>query len=257
MEYTLDFKNKNVLITGAASGIGLECTRAFLQKGATIFMLDCNEEALLFHLGEIKAEYPSAEVCAFKCDITNNTDVIAVTQSIRDMGKSVDILVNNAGVAHTAYSIAEKQEDWNRVIGINLTGQFFMAQAVANEFMVPAKSGRIINMASLGGVIGIPAGAAYSASKGGVVQLTKSLASEWARFGITVNSVCPGFVDTPLIEDKMNNEKWLGYVTVRTPMKRLAKPEDVVGTVLFLSSDMAEFITGASIIIDGGFSSGS
>ena len=160
-------------------------------------------------------------------------------------------------MSHSTYSINEKQEDWNKVITLNLTAQFFLAQTMANEFMIPQKAGKIINMCSLGGLMGIPAAAAYSASKGGVLQMTKSLACEWARFGINVNCVCPGFVDTPLIAENTANEKWMAYMNMRTPMRRLAHPDDVAGSVVFLASDMAQFITGTSIVVDGGFSSGS
>ena len=112
-------------------------------------------------------------------------------------------------------------------------------------------------MCSLSAFIGVPNAVAYSASKGAVLQMTKSLAGEWARFGIRVNCVCPGFVETPLIADNVANERWMAYMHMRIPMKRLARPEDIVGSVLFLSSDLSAYITGASIIVDGGFSSGS
>ena len=257
MNYQFDFKNKSVLITGAASGIGLECTKAFLQNGADVYMVDYNEKALNSQAEQLKSEYPDCKIFPITVDITDEAQVKLITEIVRQSTGKLDILVNNAGISHSAYSINEKTDDWNRVLSINLTAQFFMSQTIANEFMIPNKKGRIINMCSLGGLMGIPSAVAYSASKGGVLQMTKSLACEWARFGINVNCVCPGFVDTPLIAENTANEKWMAYMNMRTPMHRLADPEDVAGSVVFLASDMAQFITGTSIVVDGGFSSGS
>ncbi len=257
MNYQLDFKNKSVLITGAASGIGLESARAFLQVGADVYMADYNENALTLQVSRLRNDFPGSKIIPVTADITNEEQVKNIPGVIRQSTGRLDILVNNAGMSHSAYSINEKHEDWSRVITLNLTAQFFMAQTIANEFMIPQKSGRIINMCSLGAIMGIPAAAAYSASKGGVLQMTKSLACEWARFGINVNCVCPGFVDTPLIAENTSNEKWMAYMNMRTPMRRLANPDDIAGSVVFLASDMAQFITGTSIVIDGGFSSGS
>lgn len=257
MKYTFDFSGKGVLITGAASGIGLEATRAFLQNGADVYLADFNEKNLTEKTDEMKKEFPDRKISAFLCDITDADSRKKLAEDIKAQGGSIDILINNAGMAHSAYSIYEKQEDWERVISLNLTAQFFMAQLIANEFFIPQKKGKIVNSCSLSGIMGISGAVAYSASKGGIMQMTKSLACEWARFGITVNSVCPGFVDTPLIAENMANEKWLAYMNMRTPMRRLAKPEDVAGSILFFASEMADYITGTSLVVDGGFSSGS
>lgn len=257
MDYKFDFEGKGVLITGAASGIGLEATRAFLQNEATVFMADYNEKMLEEKAEELRKEFPDRKIFAFVCDITDSKARAELIAEIKATGEKANILINNAGMSHSAYSINEKQEDWERVISLNLTAQFFMAQAVANEFFIPERKGKIVNTCSLSGIMGIPTAVAYSASKGGIMQMTKSLACEWARFGITVNSVCPGFVETPLIKDNLENEKWVAYMNMRTPMRRLAKPDDVAGSILFLSSHMADYITGASLVIDGGFSSGS
>lgn len=256
MNYQLDFTDKSVLITGAASGIGLESATAFLSCGAEVYMADYNGNSLSEQAEALSVQYPG-KVFSVVADITAEEGVMKMVEAIKANTGKLDILVNNAGMSHSAYSINEKSEDWNRVITLNLTSQFFVSQAIANAFMIPAKKGRIVNMCSLGGIMGIPSATAYSASKGGIMQMTKSLACEWARFGINVNSVCPGFVETPLIKDNLANEKWVGYMHLRTPMRRLAQPEDVAGSVLFLASDLAQYITGTQIVVDGGFSSGS
>lgn len=257
MKYIFDFENKGVLITGAASGIGLEATKAFLQNKAEVFLADYNKQALDLSVEKLREEFPGAKIHTFICDITDADARKSLAGDIKAQGGNIDILINNAGMSHTAYSIYEKQEDWEKVISLNLTAQFFMAQLIANEFFIPQKKGKIVNSCSLSGIMGIPSAVAYSASKGGIMQMTKSLACEWARFGITVNSVCPGFVDTPLIAENMSNEKWLSYMTMRTPMRRLANPDDVAGSILFFASDMADYVTGAALVVDGGFSSGS
>lgn len=256
MNYQFDFTGKTVLITGAASGIGLESAKAFLSCGADVYMADYNGETLGRQIEALSAEY-AGKIVPIVCDITAEEDVSKMCDIIKANGGKVDVLVNNAGMSHSAYSINEKKEDWLKVINLNLTSHFFVSQSVVNNFMLSERKGKIVNMCSLSGIMGIPSAVAYSASKGGVLQMTKSLACEWARFGINVNCVCPGFVETPLIKDNLENEKWLAYMNMRTPMRRLAKPEDVAGSVLFLASDMAQYITGTSIVVDGGFSSGS
>ena len=256
MNYNLDFSGKKVLITGAASGIGLESTVAFLQNGARVYMADYNEAQLTEKAQELLKQYGEGCVETFVCDITDKESVKAMTDKIKAQGGDIDILINNAGISHQMYSIYEKAEDWSRVINLNLTAQFFVSQTVANEFFIPEKQGKIINMCSLGGIQGIPSAVAYSASKGGLIQVTKSLACEWARFGINVNAVCPGFVDTPLIADNVADDRWMNYMTMRTPMRRLARPDDVAGSVLFLASHLADYITGATLVIDGGMSAG-
>lgn len=256
MNYSFDFKGKTVLITGAASGIGLESTVAFLQNGAKVCMADRNGELVSKKADELRKTYGNDKAAAFTCDITDPESVKAMAESIKNSGGDIDILINNAGMAHQKYSINEKAEDWNKVINLNLTAQFFVAQTVTNTFFLPKKQGKIINMSSLGGILGIPTSVAYSASKGGLIQMTKSLAYEWARFGINVNAVCPGFVDTPFIADNITDDKWMNYIMMRVPMHRLAKPDDVAGSVLFLASHMADYITGSTLVIDGGMSAG-
>lgn len=254
MEYTLDLNGKNVLITGAAGGIGLECAKGFLENGAAVFLCDLDESLLERACRTLKESYPEAKLGFAPCDITKEADVEASLSKAEAYFGSIDVLVNNAGVAHDVYSMLETRADWGKVLDINLNGQFFFTQQVFNRFWNRKKGGKVVFMASLSAFIAVPSAAAYSASKGAVLQLTKSLAGEWARFGVQVNCVCPGFVETPLIEDQLKNERWLQYMQMRIAQKRLAKPQDIVGSVLFLSSSLSDYITGTSIVVDGGFS---
>ena len=141
MNYNFDFEGKSVLITGAASGIGLESTVAFLQNGAKVYMADYNEAQLSEKAEALRKEYGEEKVVALVADITDNDSVKAMADSIKAVGGTVDILINNAGMSHQQYSVYEKQEDWNKVINLNLTAQFFVAQTIANEFFVPVKKG--------------------------------------------------------------------------------------------------------------------
>ena len=257
MKYTLDLDGKKVLITGAASGIGLETAKGFLENGADVCLADFNGEANEKAAKELSESFPQRSIIAVTADITKSEDTDKLIAAVKDGFGSLDILVNNAGTGANVRSLNETKEGWERVINLNLNSHFYLSQKVSSEFFVPQKSGNIINMCSLSAFIGVPNAVAYSASKGAVLQMTKSLAGEWARFGIRVNCVCPGFVETPLIADNLSNERWMAYMHMRIPMKRLARPEDIVGSVLFLSSGLSSYITGASIIVDGGFSSGS
>lgn len=255
MDYTFRLSGKNVVVTGAAGGIGLEITKGLLQNGADVYMVDYNGEALEKSASELKNEYKENNIYTVTADITKKEDVENLIRVIAETTNSVDVLINNAGVGCNVFSVKETLENWSRVVDINLTSQFFLSQAIAGYFMIPEKKGgKIINMASLGGIMGIPNAVAYSASKGGVMQMTKSLAAEWARFNITVNCVCPGFVETPLIAENLANEKWVGYMNLRNPMHRLAKPEDIVGPTLFLASEYSNYVNGTSVVVDGGYS---
>lgn len=256
MDYKFKLSGETAVVTGAAGGIGLEVTDGLLQNGIkNVFMVDYNENALSQCVEKMTSLYPDRKIFAVTADLTKKEDIAKLVEEIKAAGVMVDILINNAGVARDIYSINETEEGWSKVISLNLSAQFFVSQAIAGEFMIPEKrGGRIVNMCSLGGIMGIPSAVAYSSSKGGVMQMTKSLAAEWARFGILVNCVCPGFVDTPLIAETKKNERWLGYVTLRNPLKRLAVAEDIVGATLFLSSNYSNFVNGTSVVVDGGYS---
>ncbi|MGN0467461.1 MAG: SDR family NAD(P)-dependent oxidoreductase [Acutalibacteraceae bacterium] len=255
MKYTLDLSGKRAVITGAAGGIGLETAKGLLENGCEVCLADFNGEANERTKEELTKSFPERKIIAVTADMTKSEDTDKIIDAIKSNFGDLDILINNAGTGKNVRSLNETKEGWEKVINLNLNSYFYFSQKIASEFFVPKKQGNIINMCSLSAYFGVPNAVAYSSSKGAVLQMTKSLADEWARFSIRVNCVCPGFVETPLIADNLQNERWMAYMQMRIPMKRLAKPEDVVGSVLFLASDLSAYITGSSIIVDGGFSS--
>lgn len=255
MKYAMDFNGKSVVVSGAASGIGLETVKAYLENGANVYMVDFNQEANEAQAKALTEQFGAGRVFTVTADMTKDEDTSKVIDCIKANTGRVDILINNAGTGANVRSVNETHEGWDKVVNLNLTSHFFFSQKIATEFMIAQNSGKIINMCSLSAFIGVPNAVAYSASKGAILQMTKSLAGEWARFNIQVNCVCPGFVETPLIADNMENPKWMAYMNLRIPMKRLAKPEDIIGAVLFLSSNLADYITGTPLIVDGGYSS--
>lgn len=254
MDYTMGLCGKTVIVTGAAGGIGGALCDGFIQNKSRLIMVDYDKNQLEKKAREISEKCPDAKILTICADLTKQDNIDAMCEEIKAFTSVVDVLINNAGTGSNIYSVNETHENWQKVLELNLNSTFFVSQAVAKNFFIPQKKGKIVNMCSLSAVLGIPNSVSYSSSKGAVLQMTKSLAAEWARFNINVNAVCPGFVDTQLIADAKANERWLGYVTLRNPMKRLAQPEDIVGPAMFLSSDLSNYVNGTYIIVDGGFS---
>ena len=255
----LRFENKKVLITGSASGIGRAITLSFASEGATIAMADLNLEglkALVSELGSTKGK-----LFTYQLDVTQANMVAEVVEkAIRDMG-GIDILVNDAGVSTMQYSWKLTEEEWDYNMDVNAKGNWLVSKSVIPH-LIAQKSGKIVNVASMGGLMGAPLLAHYCASKFAVVGLTESIAKELAPYGINVNAVCPGFVQTSMQNREVIWEAKLRGIAdpeeVRqeyiklTPMGRLSVPEDVAGLVLFLASEDAGFITGTSIRVSGG-----
>lgn len=250
MDYKLDFTDKVVLITGGNRGIGRAIAEGFSSLGAKTILVGRNIERLKETEESILAK--GGKCTKIQADITKSSQIDNMIDTIkRDFGR-VDVLINNAGVGHRIPSVDVSEEQWNTVLNTNLNAPFYLSTKIAKEFMIPQNRGKIVSTASMGGFTGIPASAAYSSSKGGILQLTRSLAAEWAKYNIQVNCICPGYIETDLISQAMNNEQWMKLVQIRTPAGRLGKPEEVVGATLFLASEMANYITGTYIQIDGG-----
>ena len=243
----MELKGKVAIITGGANGIGRETTLTFLKEGASVMIWDINKEkadetiSLAGDLGN-KIEFLEVDIRDYK----NVSD--ATEKTMEKFGK-IDILINNAGI--TADSTLKKMEpaDWQKVIDVNLTGVFNCGKAVALK-MIEAGSGRIINTSSVVAHNGNFGQSNYVATKTGVIGLAKVWAKELGKYGITVNAVAPGFVETDMI--KTVPEKVINALTGNTPLGRLGKPEDIANAYVFLASDKASFITGTVLSVDGG-----
>jgi 3-oxoacyl-[acyl-carrier protein] reductase len=241
---------KVTIVTGGGQGIGRAIALALANDGADLIVNDVNLDTANTVTDEIKA--PGHRALAIKADISNYEDVNQLVEKTLDRFKRIDILVNNAGISEPVVTEELTEVEWDRVININLKGQFLCSQAVGRQ-MIKQKQGKIINIASVVGHRAAPMQAAYCASKAGLIQLTKVLAAEWGKYNINVNSVSPGAVETPRMQ-KMRGEipAFLEGRLEATPLRRFIKPEEIANTVLFLASPESDGITGEDIIVDGG-----
>ena len=240
-------KDQIALITGSARGIGKEIALTFAKEGATVIISDINEEAAKQTAKEFVTDGFKAD--AFACNVSDMKSTQEMVDKILDIHSRIDILVNNAGITKDNLFLRMTEEEWDAVLNVNLTGAFKCTKALAKS-MVKARKGKIINIASIVGVIGNAGQANYSASKAGLIGFTKSLAREFASRGITSNAVAPGFIRTAMT-DKLSDKVKEGLLE-RIPLKRLGEPQDVANACLFLASSDADYITGQTIIVDGG-----
>lgn len=238
---------KVAIITGGASGIGKKTAEIFSKEGAAIAIFDVNREALNQTEKEIRDN--GGKCNGYVVDVTNFEDVTEkVKEVIEDFGK-IDVLVNNAGITRDNFLTKMEIDDWNKVISINLTGTFNCAKATASYMMEQSK-GNIVNVSSVVGVYGNIGQTNYAASKAGVIGLTKTWAKEFAKKGIRVNAVAPGFIKTPMT-DKVP-EKVLEMMISKTPMGRMGESLEVANAILFLASEESSFTTGHILHVDGG-----
>jgi len=247
----IDFTDKVVVITGGGGSIGSAVARGFLEsKAEKVYILDVSESSLELVLKELNKEF-SGRVSAKRLDLNKVSDIRSVVEQIVLLEKRIDILINHAGSTRRKPALEITEEDWDFVLNVNLKGLFFMAKEVAS-YMVKQKGGVIVNTASVSSVRGHPNLVAYAASKGGVMQVTKVLANEWAKFNIRVNAIAPGYVYTGQTKDYFSDESVYKSIVSKIPMGRIGEVSDIVGPVLFLSSDLARYITGHLLLIDGG-----
>jgi NAD(P)-dependent dehydrogenase (short-subunit alcohol dehydrogenase family) len=252
------FENQVVVITGAANGIGKACAQRFAQEGAFVACLDVTDELNQAIAEEVRSLGTGA--IALHCDVTDPESIKAAVDTVMEKWGRVDVLVASAGIYTGAPLVEVSLKQWSRLIDINLTGVFLSNQAVA-PIMMKQKSGSIINISSMAGKTSWPASAEYSASKSGVIGLTRSVAMELAPYGATANSVCPGNTLTDMVRsvagkvgemDGMTGEEWLQMRANDCPMKRLAEPWEMAGVVAFLASEDSRYLTGQAIEVDGG-----
>ena len=239
----ISFKNKKILITGATGGIGYALVKKFISLDGTVLATGTNNEKLQ----SLKKEFP--DIIILKFDISDHSKIEEFIENVYTQLNGLDVLINNAGVAVDNLSLRMKNEEWQKVIDINLSSTFYLCKHTIKK-MLKNKYGKIVNITSIVGHTGNLGQSNYAASKAGIIGMSKSLAIEYAKKNITINCVSPGFIQsnmTDKIEDSMKS-----ILTSRIPMNKLGTGEDVSNTVAFLSSDAASYITGETIHVNGG-----
>jgi NAD(P)-dependent dehydrogenase (short-subunit alcohol dehydrogenase family) len=248
--------NKVAIVTGAASGVGLSAVRMFADAGARVVLADRDADRLQLAATSVSSD---SEPFSVVTDIADEQDVSRLVTAVIDRYGAIDVLFNNAGIGPSSDSVYPMRNvvetpgaAWGAILAINLTGPALMCRAVIPH-MVAARRGSIINNSSINGLVAVPGADAYTASKGGLVALTRAMAVEWAPFGVRVNCLCPGPIDTPM------NAPWLGdsekrsFLESSVPLGRVAQPEEVAAVALFLASEASSYLTGAIIPVDGGW----
>ena len=240
----IDLKNTNIILTGATGGIGNSILEKLITSGANVLATGTNEDKLK----SIKEKYEN--VITEKFDISNHSEIESFVNKANDtLGGKIDVLINNAGITRDNLSIRMKDDEWQKVIDINLTSTFLLSKNSIKK-MLKSKKGKIINITSVVGHTGNIGQANYTASKAGVVAMSKSLALEYGKKNINVNCISPGFITTDMT-DKINDE-YKEILKSRIPLDRFGSPNDIANAVIFLSSELSDYITGETLHVNGG-----
>ena len=243
-----ELKNKVAIVTGSARGIGRSIALALAKQGANIVVADViNGNQTVDMVKKLKRKS-----FFVKTDTSDNNSIENMVNECIKKFKKVDILVNNAGIFRQGLSESFTEEEWDKLISINLKGYFLCSKAVG-KYMLKRKKGCILNISSIAGLGGFAQSAAYCSSKGGVILLTKTLAAEWGKRGIRVNAICPGLIKTPMVTGLLANKQFMKSLSTKVPLTRVGAPKDIAYAVLYLVSDEASFTTGHALVVDGGW----
>jgi gluconate 5-dehydrogenase len=244
-----NIEGKRILITGSTGGIGYVLSEGLVRAGASVIINGRTKEKVEASINKLKRQGLDVKGSIF--DITDPKEVEHQIFEIEKNIGEIDVLVNNAGIQHRGALEEFNIDDWNKVINVDLTGAFIVSKAVVKN-MIQRKSGKIINICSLASELARPSIAPYSAAKGGLKMLTRAMAAEWAKYNIQVNGISPGYFKTAMTKSLYENAEFDSWLCKRTPANRWGKPEELVGTLIFLSSDASSFINGQLIFVDGG-----
>ena len=254
MKNYFDLKGQVAIVTGCSTGLGVQMAKALANQGANIVAVARRQNLIDQVAAEIAQEY-GVKTLAVRCDITDTDAVNAMVDTVIEKLGRVDILINNAGTGAVAPAEDITDDQFANEMNIDLFGSFRVARAVAKKAMIPAKYGRIINIASMYGLVGnkIAGSAPYHAAKGGVVNMTRALAAEWGKYGITVNAICPGYFYTPLTVDTLNSDFFQQNARTMIPEERYGNEGELDTAALFLASPASSYVTGVNLPVDGGY----
>jgi NAD(P)-dependent dehydrogenase (short-subunit alcohol dehydrogenase family) len=252
-EKIFDLTGQVAIVTGTSRGLGQYFARALAHAGADLVLTSRKREDLAGFEAEIKAL--GRRTACLELDVRNQESIERMAAEAEAAMGQIHILVNNAGCNIRKPALDVTWDDWNQILDTNLRGSFFVAQAIARR-MIPHHYGRIVNIGSVTSVAGYAGLAPYGASRGGIRQLTMSLADDWGPHGITVNCLAPGWFQTQQNKVMYENKEWVEYLVDRIPMKRPGEPHDLDGAVVFLASEASRYVTGQTLLVDGGISTG-
>ena len=248
-----DLTGRVAIITGTSRGLGQQFARALANAGADLVLTSRTRESLLPFEAEMNGT--GRRAISLELDVRDFQSIERMAWAAEEFYGQIDILVNNAGMNIRKPALEVTWDDWNAVLDTNLRGSFFVAQAVARR-MIPRAYGRIINIGSVTSVAGYAGLAPYGASRGGIKQLTMSLADDWGKHGVTVNCLAPGWFRTEQNKVMYQDKEWVDYLSDRIPLKRPGQPGDLDSAVVFLASESSRYITGQTLLVDGGISTG-
>ncbi len=253
MNELFDLTGRVAIVTGTSRGLGQYFARALAKSGADLVITSRHLDALRPFEEEVKQLGKRA--VPLELDVTNQASIETMAIAAEKAYGKIDILVNNAGMNIRKPALDVTWDDWNKILDTNLRGSFFVAQAVARR-MIPRGYGRIINIGSVTSVAGYAGLGPYTASRGGIRQLTMSLADDWGRYGVTVNCLAPGWFRTDQNKIMYEDKEWVAYLSDRIPVKRPGQPDDLDSAVVFLAAESSRYVTGQILLVDGGISTG-
>lgn len=254
MKNYFDLSGRVAVVTGCSTGLGVQMAKALANQGCSIVAVARRQNLIDEVAAQIKEEY-GVETLAVRCDITDTDMVNAMVDTVMEKFGRIDVLINNAGTGAVAPAEDITDDQFANEMNIDLFGSFKVARAVAKKAMIPAKYGRIINIASMYGLVGnkIAGSAPYHAAKGGVVNLTRALAAEWGKHGITVNAICPGYFYTPLTKETLDSDFFQQNAKTMIPEERYGNEGELDTAAVFLASPSSSYVTGVNLPVDGGY----